>query len=107
MPNIIKITAPFHEMINGVAFHPVDEIHLTEAVSAEAAEQFLAVAGYRLATPDEVPDAPPFVSAPAVPTTAGKSKKPAKQAAPAAPAAPVANADPAPAEGEQSDDGVF
>lgn len=116
MANIVKTTAPFHDLINGVRFFPVDDIFLSEHIGDDVAESFLGVAGYRLASSSDVPDAPPFIAPIVVPTTSGKKPtKAAKAAAAAAQAAqpavtaPQADEQAAKADGEdkEGDDNVF
>lgn len=105
MANVIQERSPFHELVNGKKFYPVDEYYVSEPMTDEEAEAFLAVPElYRAARADEVPEA--LAEVKAVPNTL-KSPKQAAKAAPKQPAAPrihrsTAQVDAAPAKTDET-----
>lgn len=92
MVQVIRERPNLLPLINGVKFEPHPEGSISAPISEEAAQQFLAVPGYRLA------DVEPMTEAPAAPTKAErKQRATAKEAAPEAPKVeePAAPAQPA------------
>lgn len=104
MANVIQDRAPFHELVNGKQFYPVDEYYVSESMTDEEAAVFLIIPkGYRLANSDEVPEQLAETKV-VVPKTLNRPKP--AQAKPAArrqtpTAAPVAAAPVAPQEQEE------
>lgn len=94
MVQVIRERPNLLPLINGIKFEPHPEGSISAPMSEEAAQQFLAVPGYRLADVEQVTEAP------AAPAKAERKPRAAKEAAsevpkaeePAAPAQPAADA---------------
>lgn len=91
MVQVIRERPNLLPLINGVKFEPHPEGSISAPISEEAAQQFLAVPGYRLA------DVEPVTEAPAAPAKAERKPRAAKESAPEVPKAeePAAPAQPA------------
>lgn len=91
MVQVIRERPNLLPLINGVKFEPHPEGSISALISEEAAQQFLAVPGYRLA------DVEPVTEAPAAPAKAERKPRAAKESAPEVPKAeePAAPAQPA------------
>lgn len=80
MKNVIRVLPGLLTPINGVEFHPLGELSISAPVSAEDADVFCAVPGFRLAADEEVPDALRSKTAPAAPVET-KAQKAAREKA--------------------------
>ena len=93
MVQVIRERPNLLPLINGVKFEPHPEGSISAPISEEAAQQFLAVPGYRLVEVEQLPEAPaapakaerkPRAAAEKAASEAPKAEEPATPAQPAA-----------------------